>query len=97
MWRLSTCGDKARSKMVLYLALYVLLNDPGIAQAWLLPAKVASGLIVIWQNAHPDYKEMVNVFEKQASPDLATNWNWGCVVGTSVKVAVPGGGLTCRT
>lgn len=33
---------------VLYLQLYVVLTDPSIPPPWILPAQVASGLIVMW-------------------------------------------------
>jgi hypothetical protein len=36
---------------------------------------------IIWQNAHPDYKELVLTFEKRSGPDRARNWSWGSVTG----------------
>jgi hypothetical protein len=36
---------------------------------------------IIWQNAHPDYKELVMTFKKESRADVATNWNWGSVQG----------------
>ncbi len=32
----------------IYLAFFVVLNDPKIVGAWLIPAQVAAGLIVMW-------------------------------------------------
>ena len=36
---------------------------------------------IIWQNAHPDYKELVVTFKKESRSNWADNWNWGSVQG----------------
>lgn len=37
---------------------------------------------LIWQNAHPDFKELVMTFKKENSRrDLASTWSWGSVQG----------------
>ncbi|MBS1985418.1 MAG: hypothetical protein JST16_14730 [Bdellovibrionales bacterium] len=36
---------------------------------------------IIWQNAHPDYKQLVLTFKKESSVQASKTWNWGSISG----------------